>query len=209
MFNIKSLIFLFCALSSCRTARTTEVAELNDDLNAGIYNKLVQEGNLQQALNLTCSKYALDCAATVIDNTQNTGIYAITSTLTNTMTLYPTAFAYLGMPHQGWLAAIFDHENVHRSQSTYIRHIVDPAQQRIGNYFYQAGLESEAWSVMLTKSEKYQLTCSMVIEIEENIYDFGKIIQFNGTRSPEGKYPMPNEMNSAILKRCMAKKNKS
>lgn len=135
--NKKTLIFMLWSLCSCKAIHSKQVATLNDN-RSQTYDELVREKKLAEALSLTCSKYALDCSAIVIDMNENPGFSAVTSTLTSTITLYPVAFSYHGtLPHQGWLAAIIDHENVHRSQSSYIRHIVAPTQERVGNYFFR------------------------------------------------------------------------
>lgn len=176
------------------------------------YVNLVQAEKYGEALKYVCDKFQkikLDCSNVHFVNKKDQGAYAITS-VSNYTSLYPSAFRFRGTPSPDWLAAVIWHEVVHQRQSTYIRWIVNGAQQRVlGNYTYDAGLELEAWQSMLNPRQ-FNLTCNMELEINENIKYFSTILKNNGRR-PQSEdeemqsYALSTKETKALYEECMTR----
>lgn len=172
------------------------------------FTKLVNSGNLKDALNFSCNKFALKCDHIKISTSDDSRNRAVTYPYTNKIVLYQGAFEYLGMPHPGWLASIIEHENLHTRQSMYIRAVVMGPQARIlGDRSYEAAIEYEAWQNMLDNKDKFELTCAMIQEIHRQLYFYGKILNNKG-RGPKDEtdetdnFTMPDREQKILMKAC-------
>lgn len=206
--------------AGCKQRQESPVDTLKGGANGHVtledpaYKALVESKKYPEALNYVCNKFPqLDCSKVRLVNRANTGAYAITG-LGNKITIYPSAFVHKqsGAILPGWLAAVIWHEMTHVKQSKYIRWIVNGAQQRIlGNYRYDAGLELEGWQSMI-EPDQFPMNCSMLLEIEGNIYYFYKVLENNGRRPISDKdeddnYTMSTKNYGKFLNECRAKQN--
>lgn len=177
------------------------------------FTHLVNSGRLKDALNFACIKFNLKCEHISISQSSDGRNRAVTYPYTNKIVLYPAAFEYLGMPHPGWLASIIEHENLHTKQSMYIRAVVMGPQARIlGDRSYEAAIEYEAWQSMLDTQNKFELTCEMTLEIQRQLFFYGKILNSKG-RGPKDEldevdnYTMPNNEQKVLMNRCLSQKS--
>lgn len=210
---IKNLpLILICMFVGCITSCGPAHQKSSSHAASGaegssFYEQYLEQGRFEDALTLTCKRYSLDCASVYFSKSGIGQRYASTSPVTNSVTVGQSAFYYRYKASQAWLAAVVAHENIHQQQSLYIRGVVNGAQQRIGNYIYEAGLELEAWSTMRDRATEFGLNCMMLLEIEDNIYDFNQILENNGRRSPDGMYPLPTEHAQRIFRDCARAQN--
>ncbi len=172
------------------------------------FTKLVNSGNLKDALKFSCDKFSIKCEHISIKTSSDNRNRAVTYPYTNSIVLYQGAFEYLGMPHPGWLASIIEHENLHTRQSMYIRAVVMGPQARIlGDRSYEAGIEYEAWQSMLETKDKFELTCGMIQEIHRQLYFYGKILNNKG-HGPKDEtdetdnFTMPDREQRVLIKTC-------
>jgi hypothetical protein len=172
------------------------------------FTKLVNSGNLKEAMKFSCDKFSIKCGHISIKTSSDNRNRAVTYPYTNQIVLYEGAFEYLGMPHPGWLASIIEHENLHTRQSMYIRAVVMGPQARIlGDRSYEAGIEYEAWENMLETKDRFELTCSMILEINRQLYFYGKILNNKG-RGPKDEtdeldnFTMPDPQQKILMKIC-------
>jgi len=141
------------------------------------YASLVHQGKYSEALKIVCQKFPIDCKKVKIKNpSELEQAYAVTANYTNSISLSETAFEYNGIPHEGWLAAIIGHENIHQEQSMYVRQVAGVQIRFLSNYYWEAILEYEAWSHMYIHSKRYHLNQDMIDEIKYNMDDFQSII---------------------------------
>lgn len=141
------------------------------------FQNLVFQKKYSQALKLVCRLYAIDCKKVKIVKPEDLEeAYAVTANYTNTISISESAFDYNGIPHDGWLAAIIGHENIHQSQSMYVRQVAGVQIRFLKNDYWEALLEYEAWTHMYIHSKKYKLTQDMIDEIKYNMDDFLSII---------------------------------
>ena len=213
MIVILVLVFELMMLNACRhpdSLRDQGAAALKGD-PVGYdesFKKLVNAGRYEDALHQVCERFKLKCQNISISTAESTGSRAVTHPYTNHIVLYPGAFRFIGMPHPGWLASIIEHENFHTTQSTYIRAVVVGAQARIlGDRTYEAGVEYAAWEYQLKSAERFPLTCEMILEIEQQLYFYGKILEKNGTgprddRDELENFTMPENQRQVVLRRC-------
>ena len=180
-----------------------------------IFRKAVNAERFDEALQLTCAHFALQCKNMGVSPDESKSARAVTYPYTNKIVLYPGAFSFMGIPHAGWLASIIEHENFHTRQSMYIRAVVMGPQARIlGDRSYEAGVEYEAWDYQLKQADRFHLNCEMVLEIERQLYFYGKILQNKG-RGPLDEaeevndFTMPDQEQRIVFKRCERSRSSS
>jgi hypothetical protein len=171
------------------------------------YRDLIARKNYIVALKLVCLKFRINgCDDFVIgkfsksDEIHN-GVAATTTPYTNTITLYRGAFIFNGSTlHPGWLAAVIRHEQVHQNQSHYVRGIVAKF-----NPHFNAALEMEAWNAMLKYKDEYALTCTMIVNIHENIWRFTQQYE---RKQLESDAEMPMSQYRRIYNFCIKRRLK-
>lgn len=73
-------------------------------------------------------------------------------------------------------------------------------------------MEYEAWDYQLRQAERLNLTCEMILEIERQLYFYGKILQNKG-RGPATEedelnhYSMPDREQRVVVSRCNQARN--
>ena len=223
LFQNYAVILLLSYVTSCKARRTENLSATQEapsnttqyfsaDSEWGsdtLYENYVADKNYKAAMERACGIFGLDCGDITVNPKINLNAKATTSSYSSTITLYANAFSFQGqLRHPGWLAAIIEHEHIHKKQSWYIRSLVSGPQQRfLGDYTYDAGLEIEAWSTMRDNFDRFQLTCAMQLEVEENIYRFQKILTLNG-QAPKDEddeqknYSLPSTFYKKISDLC-------
>lgn len=209
---ILSMVFACKHISKDQSTTTSQQKTLRRDQRGydDQFTHMVTSGRLEDALKFSCDKFDLKCDHISISPSSDTRNRAVTYPYTNKIVLYPGAFEYLGMPHPGWLASIIEHENLHTRQSMYIRAVVMGPQARIlGDRSYEAAIEYEAWQSMLDTKDKFELTCEMTLEVQRQLFFYGKILNRKG-RGPKDEldeldnYTMPNNEQRILMTRCLS-----
>ena len=157
---------------------------------------------------MTCNRFGLEgCEAMNIVEEDNPLHKAATSQawLGNGITLYLNAFQFRGVSHMGWLAAIIRHEQVHQNQSGYLRWVQGVQSRVLQNYSYVAQLEIEAWNKMLDYEVEYDLNCHQVMEIEENLYQFHRVLRNKGANIEDQK-TLPIDQCRQLMLQCLERK---
>ncbi|PIP94207.1 MAG: hypothetical protein COW00_13340 [Bdellovibrio sp. CG12_big_fil_rev_8_21_14_0_65_39_13] len=141
------------------------------------FDRLVKQKKYAEALKIVCHKFPINCKKVKIKKPgELEEAYAVTANYTNSISLSESAFEYNGRPHEGWLAAIIGHENIHQEQSMYVRQVAGVQIRFLSNYYWEALLEYEAWAHMYIHSKRYQLSPDMLDEIKYNMDDFQSMI---------------------------------
>ena len=204
-------LFAFVALLLCLPKGATAQPDALKGMDA-TYSKYVRNNDLRGALNYTCHKFQINCQGISIVSSTNETVMATTQALGNQITLYKNAFTYLLKPHPGWLASIIQHEKVHTRQPFALRTIVQNAERLfLRDNTINASLEYEAWSAMLNYRKVYALDCMMVLDIHQQSYYYGKVMQRNGALPEDEEDEIKNYMpypayDQAVLTQCRREK---
>jgi len=180
--------------------------------SADEYRHLVSQNRYPEALVLVCELYALDCRHVKFKQKNYPGARAITDSF-NRVWVYPGAFTFdrTGAAHAGWLGAIIGHELVHTKQSLVARSLSSFQIKIFGNHSSEAKLETEGWRYMLDNRKKYDLSCFMVLEIEEQLYYYRRVTEFGG-HAPKNEddeekwYALPIAQTREVIERCKQEK---
>lgn len=175
------------------------------------FQKLVEERDFEGALDLVCKNksYKLKCnkiSLDIRDEDYSTGNYAITDKF-GYITVYESAFSFMGNASEGWLAAIIGHEMVHVKQG-YFALTGAYVKSLWGDMSAHAALEVEGWGHMKDLKERYGLSCSMILTIETNLisYEYAKE---HGVFDDESSDPVLNKQNderlNKVYRQCLSK----